>query len=74
MGEHENFLITIYYEARGTLLQCALQVLRSDMPEPVNEFPMEPASRDWLRDKLPLHVRNCGPIVKVERIFEIAVA
>lgn len=65
MGEDTCYLITLLYGEE--LLKCALKV-ELDL-----SYPMEPKSRKVLMDLLPLHVRTLGPIVAVEKIFEIEV-
>ncbi len=71
MSNHICFLISILHE--GTLLKCALRVWSSSLPEDCAENPMEPENRKTLHDLLPSHVRECGPIVDVEPIFEVSV-
>jgi len=66
MGEYTCYLITILYTCDQSLIMCALKV------KDAIEFPMEPESRRVLHEMLPLHVRDCGPIVNVEEIFDIA--
>jgi len=70
MGNDINFLITILYGDQ--LLRCALKLDRDRLSGDVDEYPMEPENREFLHSLLPLHVRSCGPIVKVETdLFEI---
>lgn len=69
MGSDTSFLITVLYG--DTLLRCALKVSNDSLKGDVAEFPMEPENRDQLHKMLPLHVRECGPIVDVQSIFEI---
>ncbi len=71
MGDQVCFLISILYE--GTLLKCALKVSSDALPGDCAEYPMEPENREILHGLLPLHVRECGPIVNVEPIFEVIV-
>ena len=61
MDPYNNYLITILYG--NELLQCALRT----------ELALEDVGREGLHGLLPLHVRNCGPVVKVECIFDISV-
>ncbi len=70
MSEFSCFLITVLYG--DELLNCALKVKRDLISTDCQEFPMEPENRKTLHEMLPLHVRTCGPIVKVSKIFEIA--
>lgn len=74
MGNDENFLITVFYEKQESLLKCALQVSGLLAAEFDLEYPMEAKARAWLHAQLPLHVRSCGPIVQVDRIFAISLA
>ena len=63
MSEWTCYLITVLYGDQ--LLRCALKTMASE------EYPMEPEARARLHAQLPLHVRTCGPIVEVDKIFEI---
>ena len=63
MDEDTCYLITLLYG--DELLRCALKV-KMDFT-----YPMEPESRKALLDLLPLHDRTLGPIVEVQKIFEI---
>lgn len=69
MGTDRCFLITILNG--DTLLRCALRMDRLECSEDLLAYPMEPENRAILHANLPLHVRNCGPIVDVDRIFAI---
>lgn len=71
MSDQICFLVTILSRDNSSLLRCALRFHRDSVDEEVIEFPMEFESRDVLRAMLPLHVRNSGPIVGVEEIFEV---
>ena len=76
MSDYVCLLITILYEDSDdvqTLLQCALKVKRDTLNAEVYIYPMEPEYRKILHSLLPLHVRNRGPIVDVEEIFEVQV-
>lgn len=53
------------------LLKCAVKVDLGKMPEDFDKYYMEPDNRVLLRDRLPSHVQNCGPIVEVVPIFEV---
>jgi len=73
MNDDLNLLITVYYEEGQTLLKCAVKVEhgmnRFDYDDMINYQESENAA--LLNKLLPEHVRSCGPIVEVERIFEI---
>lgn len=69
MSEYECFLITVLEGER--LLKCALKVKRTLIKNDLWEYPMEPENKEFLHNLLPLHVRNCGPIVDVENLFEV---
>ena len=73
MGNDVCFLITILYEVSGTTLECALKVDREKLSNDCISYPMEQNSRYQLHKLLPSHVRSCGPIVKVELIYEVHV-
>lgn len=49
--------------------KCAVK-FNDDIPVIGATF-MHPENKEFLREKLPLHVKNIGPIVDVEPIFEI---
>ena len=63
------FLITILYLDR--LIDCALKVKRDNLDDDVILYPMEPENREKLLSLLPMHVKNCGPIVDVREIFDV---
>ena len=69
MSPHICFLVTILYGDR--LLKCAIKFDKTQQEGDWYDYPMEPDSREILHGMLPLHVKNCGPIVAVDRIFEI---
>ncbi len=69
MGKDVCFLITILYE--NELLKCALKVDQNELSGDCAEYPMEPENREILHNLLPMHVKECGPIVAVESLFEI---
>jgi len=72
MDSSTCFLITLLYG--DTLLRCALKVKAEDDPHSdISDYPMEPESRATLHRLLPDHVRDVGPIVNVEEIFDISV-
>ena len=72
MGDELNWLVTVLYD--GQLLKCALQAKRDVLPGDCGEYPMEPENREAIHALLPLHVRNCGPIVDVEPIFDVHIS
>lgn len=65
------FLITLYYKANGTTLNCAIKVDGNTLPAGCAKYPMGEANREYFHALLPEHVSSCGPVVKVERIYEI---
>jgi len=71
MNDYICFLITIFYESDGTLIKCALKCKRDAMDGDWVEYPMEDENKDRIWKLLPAHVRNCGRICEVEKIFEI---
>lgn len=71
MGSHICFLITILYG--NELLKCALKIEGDTLTGDCAEYPMEPENREMLHDLLPLHVKECGPIVAIEKLFEVYV-
>lgn len=78
MSEYLCFLVTVLHDytkfGMGCYLsKCALSIHRDLLPHSL-EYPMEPESRKVLHSLLPEHVRSCGPIVGVERIFAVHVA
>lgn len=73
MSDTLNFLICVLY--RDRLLKCALQVKRAMLGEDVDEIDWhDPENWPRLHALLPLHVRECGPIIDVDTsLFEIAI-
>lgn len=69
MNDQLNFLIT-FCQGGETLLQVAL--LTTQWASYDSEHLEE--NRSHLLSLLPLHVRTVGPIVKVERLFDVVVA
>lgn len=65
------FLITVLYQSAGTTIDCAIKINRDKLTGDCAEYPMEPENRKKLHSILPMHVRSCGPIIKVEEIFEV---
>jgi len=59
MGEYNSFLVTVLYNEE--LIRCAVQTK-------LNFLNMKTAEV-WA--KLPMHIRSCGSVVQVERIFDI---
>lgn len=69
MDNYIIFVISILYNE--SILKCALKVKRDYFKcADVIYYPMEPENKKELHALLPLHVRECGPIVDVEEIFE----
>ena len=75
MDDYMCLLVTVLYDE--SLLRCALKIDKWDLPEGtinmVWDDPNSADSRDILHRLLPLHVRNCGPVVEVTRLFDIHV-
>lgn len=74
MGEYICFLITILYrepDGNDSLLKSALKVKKEQLQGDCIEYPMEPENKKQLHSLLPLHVKNSGPIVDIDEIFEI---
>lgn len=73
MDDYLCFLVAVLYN--DGLLWCALKIDKWDLPEgtidSVWDNPNAEESRDIIHDLLPLHVRNCGPVVEVKRLFDI---
>jgi hypothetical protein len=64
MSSDISLLIAILYE--GELMWCALKVAGNKIPGHVDEH------KELIHSMLPLHVRECGPIVEIQEIFEVA--
>lgn len=63
-------LVTLLYEG-AELVRCVLLFDGDEVPSSVHDAPMEPESRAWIRDKLPLHLREM-PILEVsEEIADV---
>jgi len=69
MSEYISFLITVLYGE--TILKCGLKVKRDSLIGDIIDCPMEPENKKFLHELLPMHVKECGPIIDVEEIFEI---
>ena len=55
-----------------TLLRCAVRFSPARLSRECLEYYMEPEHRKHIREELlPMHVRDCGPIVQIEEIFDI---
>lgn len=71
MSDYICFLVTVLCECSGTTLDCALKVKRDCFQGDMASFPMEPESREFIHGLLPLHVRECGPVVNVRDLYEV---
>jgi len=60
MNEYDSFLVTVLYGEE--LLRCAVKT-KSNFLE---------MTKVDVRRELPAHIRSCGPVVRVERIFDVA--
>lgn len=73
MSDYVCLLITVLYESQQTLMTCALKFKKWQLDPEVYIYPLEDEHRQLLHAMLPDHVRNLGPIVAVEEVFEIHV-
>ena len=69
MNEYKILLITILDRDDSILVRVSMTI------KPVDEsidfrYLMETETRERLHELLPRHVRNLGPIVEVEEIFD----
>lgn len=75
MDDYICWLVTVLYDE--TLLRCALKIDKWDIPSGMMRMVMDDPngadSRDVIHKLLPLHVRNCGPVVEVSPLFDIHV-
>jgi hypothetical protein len=71
MDKHVSFLISILYDM--TIVKVAVAIDKSLLGSDTMEYHMEESSREELHKHLPLHVQTMGPIVDVERIFNVSV-
>lgn len=69
LGNQVSLLITLLYD--GTLLQCAIKIDDSTLSDDFYLAFMEIENREAIHALLPLHIRNCGPIVDVKIIFDV---
>lgn len=72
MGSDICWLITILYRDPITV-RCALRVPRDQLSDDCIGNPMKPENTEIIHNLLPPHVQSCGPIVDVERLFEVHV-
>ena len=61
MNEFDSYLVTLLYN--GELIRCAVKTKLDFLKMTKTEV--------WAR--LPMCAYRCGPVVKVERIFDVAV-
>jgi len=69
MGNAICLLVDVLYE--GGILSCAIKIDRDDFDL---DFPESIFVKDAVRALLPLHVRSCGPVIRVQEIFEVHIA
>lgn len=69
MGQRVSYLVTILHG--DSLLRCAIKVAASLIPRDIAEYPLEPESRLFIWSLLPLHMREAGPIVHIEPLFDV---
>jgi len=70
MSEWRCYLVTVYDKSGNQLLCCALKT-KSDVEL---QYYNEPDVKPVLYKMLPLHVKECGPVVAVKRIFEVEIS
>lgn len=70
MSDDVCFLVTVLDDSDMSLLRCALKCKRNELPEDAPLYPMEPEIRRHIRQMLPAHIRDVGPIVEIDVIFE----
>lgn len=63
------WLLTILYG--DTVLRVAVCFERDKFTQDEIDYPMETETRAKIRATLPLHIRECGPILDIEEIFEV---
>ena len=74
MDNRLNLLITVWYKntAIPELVRIAFSVMRDDiLAEELGDIPTSPDNYEFLHDELPMHIRNMGPIVKIEELFDV---
>lgn len=71
MDNYKCWLVTVLYLENNSLLKCAIKYERGLLTQEEEELCMEPEFREKFHALLPLHVRECGPIVDIEPIFEV---
>ena len=71
MSSYVSWLVTVLDGT--TLAKYALKVHRDLLPDDCYTCYMEPEHRAFIHTLLPLHVRDCGPIVAIDEIFEVEV-
>lgn len=68
MNDSLNLLVTFLYN--GRLLKAAIKLPKLGADD---ADPRDPENWKILREKFPLHVRSCGEIVAVEKLFEVTI-
>ncbi len=65
MSDDICLLIAVLYGSE--LMWCALKIKGNLVPgDPMDH-------RELIHSMLPMHVRDCGPIVEIEELFEVTV-
>lgn len=69
MNNDENILITL---SNGEyLIKVAMKATGNMFTGDATQFPLEPENKEQFMKLLPLHCKNFGPIVEVEKLFDI---
>lgn len=71
MNDEICWLITLLYN--NQLLRVALKVKQIHVTEDMVKFPLEPENLKLIHRLLPSDLKEYGPIVQVEEIFDIHV-
>ena len=73
MGESSNWLVTVVDAKYHRLFKCALKVSNSDISDDCVLHYNEPENRKIIHSLLPDHIKQIGPIVEIESIFDVKI-
>ena len=71
MGNDTYLVITMYHEEEKFLSPIALIISDDDVPDCIADYWRDPDNYKYLYDRLPSRIKRIGPIVDVQRLFDI---
>lgn len=70
MSKYVCLLVELLYE--GSILECAVKLDRDRFNFDNEDYEREEVKKK-LAEFLPLHVRSCGPVLRIHEIFEVEI-